>query len=73
MTHQVEVSRKIWQAAEKASRLNGRTAEEQVLLWIRVGKTSLDNPDLPASFIEASLLGLEEDHSELEAFTPRGD
>lgn len=73
MKFELEVSKNLWNDAEVIGRKSNRTPEDQIVLWMRVGKASLENPDLPASFIEASLLGMAEDRFGLEAFSPRGD
>ena len=48
-----------------------RTVQEQVEFWAKVGRAALDNPDLPASFIAESLMGLAEPYEDSTPFVPR--
>lgn len=58
-------------AARGVARAEFRTVQGQIELWAKVGRAALDNPDLPASFIAESLMGMAEPRSEAEAFVPR--
>ena len=42
-----------------------------VEFWAKVGRAALDNPDLPASFIAESLMGLAEPREDATPFVPR--
>lgn len=48
-----------------------RSVAQQVMFWAKVGRTALDNPDLPIEFIKESLLSLSEPRHEATPFVPR--
>ena len=51
----VEVDQKLYQDAAVAAAQNQITVDKQTELWARVGRTALDNPDMPAEAIESIL------------------
>ena len=51
----IEVDQKLYQDAATAAAQNEITVDEQIELWARVGRTALDNPDMPAEAIESIL------------------
>lgn len=57
--------------ARTAAKAEFRTVQGQVEFWAKVGRAALDNPDLPASFIAESLMGLAEPHEDATPFVPR--
>lgn len=58
-------------AARVAARAECRTVQRQVEFWVKVGRTALDNPDLPAPLIAESLMGLSEFRDNCAPFVPR--
>lgn len=58
-------------AARSRARAEFRTVQGQIELWAKVGRAALDNPDLPASFIAESLMGMAEPRGEASVFVPR--
>ena len=58
-------------AARAAAKAEFRTVQGQVEFWAKVGRAALDNPDLPASFIAESLMGLAEPREDATPFVPR--
>ncbi|OIN90593.1 MAG: hypothetical protein AUJ20_13990 [Comamonadaceae bacterium CG1_02_60_18] len=58
-------------AARTAAKAECRTVQGQVEFWAKVGRAALDNPDLPASFIAESLIGLAEPRADSAPFVPR--
>ena len=48
-----------------------RTIAGQIEYWAKVGRTALDNPDLPVSFIAESLASMTEPREDAAAFAPR--
>ncbi|MGM9568843.1 MAG: hypothetical protein ACI3XC_02055 [Phascolarctobacterium sp.] len=52
----VEVDQQLYQDAVKAAAQNHITVDEQIELWARVGRTALDNPDMPVEAIESILM-----------------
>ena len=55
-TTQTKISSKLYREAAIEAEENNITIGEQVVLWARVGKDALDNPDLPAAFIKDILI-----------------
>ncbi len=49
-----------------------RTIVEQIEFWALVGKTALDNPDLPVDFVRDLLIARSEDRSLATPFVPEG-
>ena len=47
----VKIDEQLFNSAELEGRANFRTAENQINFWAKVGKTALENPDLPVDFI----------------------
>jgi|TARA_R100001039_G_scaffold38952_1_gene42728 hypothetical protein len=47
-----------------------RSAPKQIEYWAKIGKIAIENPDLPYSFIQGVLLGIEEmDAGEVSEYT----
>jgi len=57
--------------ARAVAKAEFRTVQGQVEFWAKVGRAALDNPDLPASFIAESLMGLAEPRVDATPFVPR--
>lgn len=55
-TTQTKISSKLYRDAAIEAQTNNITVDEQVSLWAKVGKSALDNPDLPATFIKDILI-----------------
>lgn len=51
----VEVDQQLYQDAVKAAAQNHITVDEQIEMWARVGRSALDNPDMPVEAIQAIL------------------
>lgn len=58
-------------AARVAAKAEFRTVQGQIEFWAKVGRAALDNPDLPASFIAESLVGLAGPLEDSTPFVPR--
>lgn len=67
----VRLDEELVKAARSAARAEFRTLQGQIELWAKVGRAALDNPDLPASFIAESIMGMAEPRDEATAFVPR--
>lgn len=52
---QISVEQELYQDAVIAAAKNNISVDEQIVLWARVGRTALDNPDMPVAAIEAIL------------------
>ena len=48
----IEVDQKLYQEAATEAAQNEITVDEQIELWARVGRTALDNPDMPVTAIQ---------------------
>lgn len=51
MAHVVRISDDSYKAAQKAAKLEHRTIQGQLDFWLLVGRTALENPDLPIEMI----------------------
>ena len=51
----IEVDQQLYQDAAAAAAQNHITVDEQIDMWARVGRTALDNPDMPVAAIETIL------------------
>ena len=47
-------------AAEIHAKAQHRTLPKQIEFWARMGKIAEENPDLPFSFLQETLIGIEE-------------
>ena len=70
-TISVRIDEALVDAARAAAKAEFRTVQGQVEFWAKVGRAALDNPDLPASFIAESLMGLAEPCEDATPFVPR--
>ena len=59
-TTSIRIDQALYEQAKIDAAAEHRTISGQVEFWARVGRTALDNPDLPASFIAESLASLAE-------------
>jgi hypothetical protein len=67
----VRLDAELVHAARIAAISESRTVSEQIEFWARVGRTGLDNPDLPASFIAEAILAADEAMEKSVPFVPR--
>ena len=51
----IEVDQQLYQDAAAAAAQNHITVDEQIDMWARVGRTALDNPDMPVEAIQTIL------------------
>lgn len=70
-TVSMRIDESLISAARTAAKAEFRTVQGQVEFWAKVGRTALDNPDLPASFIAESLMSLAEPREDSAPFVPR--
>ena len=52
----LEIDAQLYNEAALEANENHITVDEQVILWAKVGKAALDNPDLPAAVIKDILI-----------------
>jgi len=56
----IKLSNELVDEAKLYAKAEHRTPPKQIEHWARLGKIAEENPDLPLSFINDALLGLEE-------------
>ena len=61
----------LYEQAKADALAESRTIAGQIEFWAKIGRASLDNPDLPVSFIAESLASLAEPREHATAFVPR--
>ncbi len=64
----IRVSRALYEDVQKTAQAEQRTIAGQLEYWARIGRASLDNPDLPVEFIRSLLVA--QNRQEVEPFTP---
>ncbi len=67
----IRINQQLYEQARQDAALEHRTIAGQIEFWARVGRTALDNPDLPVSFIAESLASLAEPREQAQPFVPR--
>ena len=67
----VRIDENLYEAAKSEAKSEHRTIAGQLEFWAIVGRAAIDNPDLPISFITASLASLAEPRTEGTPFIPR--
>ena len=56
--------------SDELGKAQERSAPKQIEYWAKIGKIAIENPDLPYSFIQGVLLGIEEmDAGEVSEYT----
>ena len=61
----------LYEQAKADALAESRTIAGQIEFWAKIGRASLDNPDLPVSFIAESLASLAEPRELASVFVPR--
>ena len=67
----IRINQDLYEQAKQDATIEHRTIAGQIEFWARVGRTALDNPDLPVSFIAESLASLDEPRDQAQPFVPR--
>ena len=70
-TISVRIDKTLVEAARLSAKAEFRSVQGQIEYWAKVCRAALDNPDLPASFIAESLIGLAEPREDSAPFVPR--
>lgn len=70
-TTSIRIDQTLYEQAKVDAAAEHRTISGQVEFWARVGRTALDNPDLPVSFVAESLASLAEPREHAVNFVPR--
>jgi len=72
MTIVVPIDNQLYDQAKIQARIEHSTTAAQLGLWAMVGKTALDNPDLPIEFVRDLLLARAEGFDLASEFVPCG-
>ena len=64
MSMSVRIEKDLYERAKSESATEHRTIAGQIEYWAKVGRTAIDNPDLPIYFIIEVLASLSEPASE---------
>jgi hypothetical protein len=70
MSMPVRIDEELYEQAKTASKGECRTIAGQLEFWAKIGKTALDNPNLPIEFVRELLIARAEDREQLTAFVP---
>ena len=70
-TTSIRIDQTLYEQAKADAAAEHRTIAGQVEFWARVGRTAIDNPDLPVSFIAESLASMAESREHSMPFVPR--
>jgi hypothetical protein len=68
----VRIEDALYENARAHARAECRTIAGQIEFWAKVGKTALDNPDLPIDFVRDLLVSRAEGLENATPFVPQG-
>jgi hypothetical protein len=68
----IEIEQALYEQAQKEAEIEQRSIAGQIEFWARLGRTALDNPDLPISFVRDLLIAKDEERSLATPFVPQG-
>ena len=71
MSTAIRINDDIYIAARNVAGAERRSIPQQIEFWALVGKTALDNPDLPIDFVRELLISKHSDRALAEPFNPR--
>ena len=71
-TVSVRLNEELVAEARAAAASDQRTLQAQIEFWAKVGRTAIENPDLPGDFIADLLIAMTEPKDSLEPFVPLG-
>jgi hypothetical protein len=67
----VRIDDTLYEQARTEAQVEHRTIAGQIEYWAMVGRASLDNPDLPVSFVAEALASMREPRDQATPFVPR--
>ncbi len=67
----VRINDALYEQARAEALVEHRTIAGQIEYWATIGRASLDNPDLPASFVAEALASMREPRDQTTPFVPR--
>ena len=68
----VRIDDDLYEQARAQAQAERRTIAGQIEFWAMVGRTALDNPDLPIDFVRDLLIARAEGPTLVTPFTPEG-
>ncbi|WP_028995697.1 ParD-like family protein [Azonexus hydrophilus] len=68
----VRIEDELYENAKTHAKAECRTISGQIEFWAKVGKTALDNPDLPVDFVRDLLIARAEGRENATPFVPQG-
>jgi len=68
----IHINNALYNEAKMYAKAEHRTITKQIEFWALVGRTALDNPDLPIEFVRDLLIAKAEDISLATPFVPEG-
>jgi len=68
MSIPIRIDDELYEEAKKTAAIECRTVPLQIAYWAKIGKASLDNPDLPGALIRDILAAKESGELELFEF-----
>ena len=68
MSIAIRINDDIYVAAQRVAGAERRSIPQQIEFWALVGKTALDNPDLPIEFVRELLISKHSDRALAEPF-----
>lgn len=71
-TKSIRIDQTLHALAKADAATEHRTIAGQLEFWARLGRTALDNPDLPVNFIAESLMSMAEPREHATPFVPMG-
>ena len=70
MSMPVRIDKETYDRAKVEAAIEHRTIAGQIEYWAKVGRTAIDNPDLPINFIIDVLAAMAEPASERTSYIP---
>lgn len=70
MSMSIRIVEELYERAKVEAAIEHRTIAGQVEYWAKVGRTAIDNPDLPINFILDVLASMSEPASERTPYIP---
>ncbi len=67
----VRIDEVLYEQARTEAQVEHRTIAGQIEYWAMVGRASLDNPDLPVTFVAEALASMREPRAQATQFIPR--
>ena len=67
----IRIDQDLYNQARSEAQSEHRTIAGQIEYWAKIGRSALDNPDLPIDFIASSLVALSEPREKATDFVSR--